>query len=296
MSLTIACGGCKKKLRIADTLRGKVVKCPHCAKKSRVPNQTASTDPPPQVETAIQSPIPSVPSATKPAPVKASISTKPGPATAIKKAASTAGANKKPASQPLPSDDEAFSEEPLSPPPPPPKPVPSAPRKASSRKRNDDDDERTGPNKLIIFGGGAFIAVALLGFAFWYLFLTEPSLGRVEGVLTLDDQPVDGATMVFINDKDPKLGRFQSGSGAGGSFRIAAEVPPGKYKVAVEQIVLPDGKKPGSEIDQNDYRERGLLKNKLPETYANPHSTPLTIEVRSGSQTIPIKLKSSGQP
>src|SRR5436190_24111422 len=70
MPTMIVCGGCKRRLRIPDALLGKIVKCPHCARKSRMPTQLKKKASADKAETKTVAKSTTVALTKKPAPEK----------------------------------------------------------------------------------------------------------------------------------------------------------------------------------------------------------------------------------
>ena len=73
MSFVILCRGCQRKLRLADTLVDKVIKCPHCASKFifRKPKPTAKAAPAPAVQAVPKGKKGATAAARKPASTRA---------------------------------------------------------------------------------------------------------------------------------------------------------------------------------------------------------------------------------
>jgi DNA-directed RNA polymerase subunit RPC12/RpoP len=141
MPLSVLCAGCKRKLRVADTLIGKAIKCPHCAHKMVVKKPAApalagaaarpaagqvkkapAKGPPPKPTAAAKVPPP------KPAPAKTPAAAKP-PAKPIKNGAAAKAPPAKAPAKPA----AAASKPPAKPaaaPKPAPKPAAAAPKPA----------------------------------------------------------------------------------------------------------------------------------------------------------------------
>ena len=121
----------------------------------------------------------------------------------------------------------------------------------------------------------------------------------VEGVVNLDGQPVDRATVTFIPQGE---GRQATGvTGADGHFTLAtgpdSGAPPGNYKVTVTKSESVPGANPGEPADMakmmaNYSKVKGKLKSLLPQKYSRPDTTDLTCTVPPPSKPVVLDLKS----
>ena len=159
------------------------------------------------------------------------------------------------------------------------------------RSRDDDDDAPSSktPWLLAILG-----VLVVLGCCIWVFFLrSTDDGGTVNGVVTLDGAVVAGAMVTFVLDDPKKESTFPGPTNDQGEYRLIGNtgprVPVGKYKVAVSKWVLRDGTVPTGEKFEKA-KEAGLLKNLLPEIYADHTTSPLEFEVRSGSNKIDLPL------
>lgn len=99
----------------------------------------------------------------------------------------------------------------------------------------------------------------------------RPGTVPVSGVLTLDGQPVEGATVMFV----PAKGGLYAGGAAAGKTD-------GKGKYTLTTFKPGDGAVPGTYtvvITLNVTDERGEVKSLLPKRYADPRTSGLTVEV-----------------
>jgi hypothetical protein len=138
---------------------------------------------------------------------------------------------------------------------------------------------------------------------------------KVEGVVTLDNQPVEGAMVRFV-PVDPAAGQPASGiTGSDGHFRLTTRSPndgamPGEYKV---QITLEEKQEGGPGIDFNRPDQVGKAmkgfgeqakatsggqrpatkKTSIPEIYGSDRTT-LRAVVPPPESPIRIDLRSTG--
>jgi len=132
----------------------------------------------------------------------------------------------------------------------------------------------------------------------------RPSLVPVQGVVTLDGEPVDGAQLGFmpLNEGDYKRSS-RAQSDATGTFTIGTYakddgLPPGKYKVTItkqEQV----GKLPDDYNSEDPTASSKPLKVKwiVPKMYSIPDETDVTVEITSdGMEPSSIDLTSDGGP
>ncbi len=132
----------------------------------------------------------------------------------------------------------------------------------------------------------------------------------VEGVVTYNGKPIEGATVIFQSADESK--GFQAGTGmtdANGVYKLSttggkgeAGVPAGEYKVAIKkQKVIDDGKE-NTPTTQEEYTEQmeksGGLQLKVPKTewiipkkYSMVQSSGLTATVKKGENEISFKLE-----
>ncbi len=132
----------------------------------------------------------------------------------------------------------------------------------------------------------------------------RPSLVKVEGTITLDGEPLEGANIAFIPDASNGIQRgSRSTSGSGGKFVVGTYagddgIPTGKYKVTVikEELV---GELPEGYNSEDPAANTKPVKMKLftPENYSKPEETDLTVEVTAdGMSPAAIALTGGGGP
>jgi hypothetical protein len=265
MPLVIACGGCKRKLRIADSLVGKTLKCPGCARKMKVvakatpgEKQTVGT---------------SASSKAKPARAAAAHSPALKPATPAVKTAT------------------------------PPKPDPKAPTprvtasappplRSAIPPRNPGKPQGNSSNRmtLILAGAGLVLLVGLV----WFLFFRGSSFASVSGTVTLDGEPLGNAKVDFVSDGDPKLAPLGEFTDENGKYTLqghtSAGVPVGKYKVFISKLVGKQGSDAqGEEAEPAD--GDGRQRNVLPALYNDPERTPFRANVISGQNIHDFQLE-----
>jgi hypothetical protein len=135
----------------------------------------------------------------------------------------------------------------------------------------------------------------------------------VSGVVTLDGQPVEGATVYFYMVGDEREGRPATGTtNKDGEFRLSTlgnedGALPGRYKVVVTKYVptnpklkIPDfpdtleGRNAKSDFMYLNFEAKGIqpFTNSLPPRYGDSNSTPLTQEV-TGKTTVKLELTSN---
>lgn len=108
-----------------------------------------------------------------------------------------------------------------------------------------------------------------------------PTFVPLEGVLTLDGEPVEGAT-VCLTPKDREVGRDAAGTcDSSGRFVVSTGSDPGcvvgEYSISVLKIE-----------QTGDSILTMRAKNVFPERYADPASSGLTVDVRKNAE--PLKL------
>jgi hypothetical protein len=131
---------------------------------------------------------------------------------------------------------------------------------------------------------------------------------KVNGVVTLDGKPVEGATVTFYIGGDGQEGRPATGrTDASGAFQLNTMgnedgALPGEYKVVIAKWVpalpdlkvpdfpkTPEGRAQREEFLYRAYGNRPRGKNILPARYGDPNTTPLTATV-NGKTTVNFEL------
>ena len=111
----------------------------------------------------------------------------------------------------------------------------------------------------------------------------------VNGVVTMDDKPLDEATVNFYAEAGGMGGSARTGSD--GKFVVTAGdgkskgLPPGKYKVTVSKMKIAVDDQAGAVTDAD-------MKNDLPAIYSSPTQTRLSYSVTGDGKPIEIKLES----
>jgi hypothetical protein len=119
------------------------------------------------------------------------------------------------------------------------------------------------------------------------------SLHPVNGIVTLDGAPLDGAAVTFLPDVGTKTLGGMARTGAGGKFTLVGAkgeigLAPGKYKVTVSKMkgTTATGEPPEGAVTEAD------MKDDLPAIYSNPGQTILAFQVTGDGKPIEIKLDS----
>jgi hypothetical protein len=134
----------------------------------------------------------------------------------------------------------------------------------------------------------------------------------VSGVVTLDGQPVNKATVYFYAVGDDKEGRpAQGATDENGEFNLSTlgngdGALPGDYKVVVHKYVptqpnlkipdfpnTPEGRAERSDFIYRNFEAKGIqpFKNALPPKYGDSNTTPLNCKV-AGKMTVKLELTS----
>jgi len=133
---------------------------------------------------------------------------------------------------------------------------------------------------------------------------------KVEGIVTLDDNPVEGATIHFLAAREGKEGRQAFGTtDKSGTFLLNTlgredGALPGAYKVVVFKYVpinpnlkipdfpkTPEGKAQRDDFLYKIYGDKPHTKNILPAKYSDVSTTPFAITVPTKGKVI-LELKS----
>jgi len=132
---------------------------------------------------------------------------------------------------------------------------------------------------------------------------------KVEGVVTLDGAPLEGATVLFspAGGGLPAAGRTESG----GTFRLATTVPgkkgaagaaAGEYVVMVTKVEAP----PVVEVPTDDpnygkapmptgAEKQSKIKYVVPQSYGDPKTSPLKATVKQGANTFTFEIDSKAK-
>jgi hypothetical protein len=132
----------------------------------------------------------------------------------------------------------------------------------------------------------------------------------VSGTVTLDGQPLEGATVYFYMVGDEREGRPAMGTtNKDGEFQLSTlgnndGALPGRYKVVITKYVptnpnlkIPDfpdtleGRNDRQDFMYKNFEAKGIqpFTNSLPPKYGDSNSTPLEVEV-SGKKTVKLEL------
>lgn len=124
----------------------------------------------------------------------------------------------------------------------------------------------------------------------------RPQTASVQGTVTLDGAPLGGVSVQFIPQEDKGRSATGTTDAAGNytlsTFQTGDGAIPGLYKVIVVRPIS----------DEQALSEKGLPDAsppapsgpEIPSKYSDPKQTELTTTVSSGSNTIPLELKSGG--
>jgi hypothetical protein len=136
-----------------------------------------------------------------------------------------------------------------------------------------------------------------------------PVVEKVEGVVTLDGAPLEGASVLFSPASGglPAAGRTE----AGGAFHLATTMPglngaagaaAGDYVVMVTKVEVP----PVIEVptDHPDYGKAAMptgaekqskVKYVVPQSYGDPKKSPLKATVKQGANTFKFEIDSKAK-
>lgn len=117
-----------------------------------------------------------------------------------------------------------------------------------------------------------------------------PTIVPVTGRVTLDDEPVEGATVMMI----PAEGRPATGlTDTKGEFRMTTlgdndGAVVGNHRITVSLVKLPEGPIDYEVADSPESLK--LLQHIIPARYDNPKTSGLTAEVRRGMEPLDLNL------
>jgi hypothetical protein len=129
-----------------------------------------------------------------------------------------------------------------------------------------------------------------------------PALIPTEGMVTLKDKPVAGATLFFHPEGKEGL-TCAANSDDSGKFVLWTNgktgAAAGRYRVTVKSYTKKDGsplivtdEDRANGVDADQLIAAGLAKLSVPPQYLNPHTTTLTVEVLpNGSPPLQIAMK-----
>jgi hypothetical protein len=123
----------------------------------------------------------------------------------------------------------------------------------------------------------------------------EASKGvTVTGSVSKAGKAQDGVSVGFVAS-DPKQGQSAGArTDADGKFQL--QVKPGAYKVTLTRLVDKKGNAPKeSDNPAEDFTQleaSGYLRNAFPATYADPNTSPLTVDIPAGGKSLdPFEVK-----
>ncbi len=134
------------------------------------------------------------------------------------------------------------------------------------------------------------------------------STDMVEGVVTLDGKPLEGATLTFVPVQDgvgaaatgmsDASGKYQlTAVGAGAGAQAGAGTLPGEYYVGVLKVVVPTAPT-SAELPSDDSSgtrpqpKDAELTSVVPPRYKDPQESGIKVTVEQGTNNIPIELTS----
>lgn len=170
---------------------------------------------------------------------------------------------------------------------------------APSADADSHHEEDVPPRNWSIVIVGA-VVLAVLAFAIWYFL--APRTGFVSGIVTLDNAPLPGATLVFLREDAP-AGPLLATTKADGSYNLHGPssdgVPMGIYKVAINKLVRKDRKvvsalKDGAAAPEPDVTMVELI-DVVPNDYNEVGRTPLRAIVGRGNNDIRFDMKKTPQ-
>ncbi|WP_166827524.1 carboxypeptidase regulatory-like domain-containing protein [Thalassoroseus pseudoceratinae] len=110
-----------------------------------------------------------------------------------------------------------------------------------------------------------------------------PATGTVEGTVTLDGEPYEKGIVNLIDLQTGQAGNAEISTG--GKFSISEPIQVGTYSVFVTPVAPPmptDGSPPPPVVvDQS-----------IPDKYRNESMTDIKVEVKEGSNTVAVEMKS----
>jgi hypothetical protein len=127
---------------------------------------------------------------------------------------------------------------------------------------------------------------------------------QVEGLVTLDGQPVPDATVTFVPVQDGVGAAAAGRTDAEGKYRLTALVTgahaeggagtlPGEYYVGVMKVSLPPPPTSEDAVGPSKQRPRETkLTHVVPEKYNDPKKSEIKVTVKEGKNDIPIPLTS----
>ncbi len=150
-------------------------------------------------------------------------------------------------------------------------------------------EEDSNKGRVAVVAAGLLLLALLLC---WWSFGPHSGGSVVTGQVTLNNEPLTGAQVIFLGEEENNQGNLLAVTDEEGYYRLlgqAGVIPPGKYKVVVTKMALKDGTRPeGRTLEQA--RRQGLLQNVLPKAYEDRATTPLDVNIGAGSMKIDLAL------
>jgi len=117
----------------------------------------------------------------------------------------------------------------------------------------------------------------------------------VEGIVTLDGDPVSEATVTFLPKVEtPPMEMATGTTDANGAYKLSSVTGKatsgavaGEYKVLVTKSTVDAG---AGEVEYGAVRPLAKYTHLLPAPYRDPQKTPITVTVKKGKNTIPLEL------
>lgn len=125
-----------------------------------------------------------------------------------------------------------------------------------------------------------------------------PKTVPAEGVVTLDGEPVEGASVAIVNDigKNARGRTDEDGHFELTAFEYKSGAEPGEYKVIVSRTIVEtasDGPRPGSEEAEHAGEAAGQrVYNDLPAKYAQATGELMVNIPEEGTKDIKLELSS----
>lgn len=124
----------------------------------------------------------------------------------------------------------------------------------------------------------------------------------VSGTISLDGEPLEGATVIFFPDVEHPGGENASGqTDATGTYQLTTSIGgqgaqpgavPGRYRVMISKFVMPDGSPLPPEMTEADAEADGG-QQVVPSRYSNYERPTLDAEVTEGENVHDFELSSS---
>lgn len=110
--------------------------------------------------------------------------------------------------------------------------------------------------------------------------------GSVTGKVTLSGQPVTGGAIHFTSVKIASEG-YGAELTPKGEYTVAASIPAGSYKVSLSPPEMGPSAGPGGTVAPADPK---AIQNAIPLKFRSPEKSDKIVEVKAGSNTLPIDL------